>query len=322
MSTGEAIEIGYWLSSEEHGPRALADVAVRAEASGFRHVMISDHFHPWLPSQGHSPFVWGVIGAIAHATTDLHVATGVTAPISRMHPAIVAHAAATAAVQLEGRFALGLGSGERLNEHVTGQRWPSPAERRAMLREAIDIIRRLFDGGPVSTRGDWFRVDHAQLFTRPEIPPPIWVAAGGPRSAQLAGEMADGLISVAPEPRIAEAFRSAGGEGPRVAQLHVCWAADEEAARRTIARWWPNGALPARLNTELERPADFADACALVTEDAAARSVVHGPDPEPFASAALRFVTAGYERVYVHQIGPDQPGFIDFWQRRVAPLIG
>lgn len=322
MSTGERIEVGYWLSSEEHGPRALVANAARAEDAGFRFAMISDHFHPWLPAQGHSPFVWGVIGAIAQATSRLHVATGVTAPIVRMHPAVVAHAAATAAVQLEGRFALGLGAGERLNEHVTGQPWPPPGERRTMLGEAIGIIRRLVAGEAVTARGEWFRVDHAQLYTRPEEPPPIWVAASGPRSAALAGDLGDGLIAVAPDGALVQAFTSAGGDGkPRLGQLHVCWAPDDEQARRTIARAWPNGALPGRLATELERPSDFEDACALVTEEQAARPIPHGSDPERFAAAALRFAAAGYDRVYVHQIGQDQAGMIDFWQTKVAPLL-
>src|SRR3954451_13501426 len=160
------LEVGYWLSSEEHGPRALVDLAAQAEETGFRSAMVSDHFHPWVRAQGQSPFVWTVLGAIATATSQLRVGTGVTAPIVRMHPAIVAHAAATAAVMFEGRFFLGLGTGERLSEHVTGERWPGATERRAMLEEAVAIRRDLFEGGNVNRRGDYYRVENAQLFTR------------------------------------------------------------------------------------------------------------------------------------------------------------
>jgi coenzyme F420-dependent glucose-6-phosphate dehydrogenase len=319
MST---VSAGYWLSSEEHGPRALVEHAVMAEAAGFEHAMISDHFHPWLPAQGHAPFVWGVLGAIAHATRSLQVATGVTAPIVRMHPAVVAHAAGTAAVLLEGRFALGLGTGERLNEHVTGARWPRPATRRQMLREAVDIIRRLLDGGTVNVDGEWYTVEHAELFTRPVVPPPIWLAVSGPRNAKLAGEVADGMLGLAPDPSLVEAFEAAGGRGkPRLAQLHVCWASSEEDARKTALSWWPNSALPSSLLTDLARPADFADAAALVTEDAVADAVLCGPDPERIAVTLARFDAAGYTRVYVHQVGPDQAGFLEFWSRSVMPLL-
>jgi G6PDH family F420-dependent oxidoreductase len=322
MADRSGIEVGYWLSSEEHGPRALVDAAVRAEAAGFERAMISDHLHPWTPTQGQAPFVWGVLGAIAQATDRLHLATGVTAPIIRTHPAIVAHAAATAAVLLEGRFELGLGTGERLNEHVVGTPWPRAGIRRRMLAEAIDVIRDLFGGEEVNHEGEHFRVEHAQLFTLPSAPPPILVAASGRRSAQLAGEKADGLISLAPTPNLIEAFERSGGSGkPRIGQVHVCWAATEDEARRTALRWWPNGGVPGRLNSELARPGDFAALADLVTEDAVADAVVCGPDPEAHHRAVARFGAAGYDRVYVHQVGPDQEGFLDFWTREVAPAI-
>jgi G6PDH family F420-dependent oxidoreductase len=315
-------DVGYWLSSEEHGARALIDDAVRAEASGFRSAMISDHFHPWTPTQGHAPFVWTVIGGIAARTSTLHVATGVTAPIIRMHPVIVAHAAATAAVVLAGRFALGLGTGERLNEHVTGQPWPRPGVRRRMLAEAIDVVRALLAGGQVDHDGLFFRVEHTELFSRPPASPPIWVAVAGRRSARLAAERADGMIAVQPDPRLVDAFEAAGGRGrPRVAQLHVCWAADEADARATAHRWWPIGALPPRLLSELERPADVAAAAALVTEESVAGEVVCGPDPQRHIEAIARFAAAGYTRVYVHQVGPDQHGFMAFYEREVLPAF-
>ncbi|MFL6204101.1 MAG: TIGR03557 family F420-dependent LLM class oxidoreductase [Acidimicrobiales bacterium] len=322
MSIAEPIEVGYWLSSEEHGPKALTAHARSAEEHGFEHAMISDHLHPWIPAQGHSPFVWSVLGAIAEATAELHVATGVTTPLIRMHPVVVAHAAATAAVQLEGRFALGLGTGELLNEHVTGARWPRPGVRRRMLCEAIGVIRALFEGREVNHDGEHFTVEHAQLFTRPAVPPPIWVAASGNRSAKVAGELADGLIALAPDPSLVGAFEVAGGRGkPRVAQLHVCWATDAADARRTAHRLWPNAALPGSVIAEVARPAQLADATGLVDESAVARAVVCGPDPEPMARAVQRFAAAGFTRVYVHQVGPDQKGFLSFWSAEVRPFL-
>ncbi|MGQ0617631.1 MAG: TIGR03557 family F420-dependent LLM class oxidoreductase [Acidimicrobiia bacterium] len=323
MSTAEpAIEIGYWLSSEEHGPRALVEQAQAAEDHGFGFAMISDHFHPWVSLQGHSPFVWGVLGAIAQATEGLHVATGVTAPVGRMHPVVVAHAAATAAVLLDERFALGLGSGERLNEHVVGGPWPRPGVRRRMLGEAVDIIRRLFDGEEVSAEGTFFTVEHARLYSRPVTPPPIWIAASGPRSAKLAGRAADGMIGLAPDASLVSAFESAGGMGkPRMAQLHVCWAESVAEARETAQRWWPNGALPSSLLSELSRPTQFEDTSALLSADDVAATVICGPDPEPVVRAVQRFDAAGFGRVYVHQVGPDQRGFLAHWAATVRPLL-
>src|SRR3954464_3248203 len=206
MRSEDRLEVGYWLSSEEHGPRVLVDLAAQAEETGFRSAMVSDHFHPWVRAQGQSPFVWAVLGGIAHATSSLRVGTGVTAPIIRMHPAIVAHASATAAAMLDGRFFLGLGTGERLSEHVVGERWPGATERRALLEEAVTVIRRLFDGANVNHRGEYYRVENAQLFTRPLTPPPVYLAVAGPSSGEQAGRIADGMIAAAPSPQGVQAF--------------------------------------------------------------------------------------------------------------------
>jgi G6PDH family F420-dependent oxidoreductase len=293
-----------------------------AEEHGFEHAMISDHINPWVPAQGHAPFVWGVLGAIGEATERLHVATGVTAPIKRMHPVVVAHAAATAAVLLPDRFALGLGSGERLNEHVVGGVWPRPGVRRRMLREAVDIIKHLLAGDEVNVEGRHFTVEHAQLWSRPPTPPPIWLAASGMRSATLAGEVADGIVGLAPQPELVAAFESAGGEGKtKVAQVHVCWADTEEEARKTAQRWWPNGALPASMLAELSRPSQFEDAAAVLGPDAVSATMVCGPDADAMARAVRRFGGAGFTRVYVHQVGPDQAGFLRFWADSVRPLL-
>jgi G6PDH family F420-dependent oxidoreductase len=328
MSTAEVtdaaaspLEVGYWLSSEEHGPRSLVRHAEVAEAHGFEHAMISDHFHPWVPQQGHAPFVWGVLGAIAARTERLHLATGVTAPTCRMHPVVVAQAAATAAVLLEGRFALGLGTGERLNEHVVGARWPRPGVRRQQLEEAISILRELLAGRDVTHDGEHFTVEHAQLYSRPEQPPDLWVAASGKRTLRLAGAKADGVIALAPDPALVATYRAAGGTGPVIGQLHVCWGASDDLARETARRWWPNAALPASVLAELARPQEFEDLVATVTTEAVSEAVVCGPDPEAMARAVLRFAAAGFTRVYVHQVGPDQEAFVAFWDRSVRALL-
>jgi G6PDH family F420-dependent oxidoreductase len=252
----------------------------------------------------------------------LRVGTGVTAPIIRLHPAIVAHAAATAAVQLEGRFFLGLGTGERLNEHVTGQRWPGATERRAMLEEAVDIIRRLFGGENVNHRGRHYRVENAQLFTVPVTPPDIVLAVGGPRSAEQAGRLADGMLAVEPDPRALEAFEAAGGhDKPRLGQLSVCWAETVEEAVRTAARVWPNGGVQGAALTDLARPQDFEKVTEAVSDEARTQTMVCGPDPDRHVEAIMRFAAAGFTRVYVHQVGPDQEGFFRFYDEHVLPAL-
>jgi G6PDH family F420-dependent oxidoreductase len=322
MAEGRPFRLGYWLSSEEHPPRRLVELAVAAEAAGFPTAVISDHYHPWIAEQGQASFVWGVLGAIAQATETLEVGTGVTAPIQRLHPAIVAQAAATAASLMPGRFFLGLGTGERLNEHVTGQHWPSAGERRAMVEEAIEVIRKLFGGKNVNHRGEYFTVENAQLFTLPDEPPPILLAASGKRSAALAGRVADGLIGVVPSPDHIDAFEANGGTGkPRLGQLHVCVDEDEARARRTAHRLWPNGAFKGTTLTELPRPAEFGEVAAFVSEDDVADAVICGTDVDRHLEAITAFVRAGYDTVYVHGVGPDQEAFLDFYRREVFPRL-
>jgi coenzyme F420-dependent glucose-6-phosphate dehydrogenase len=313
----DPIRIGYWLSSEEHRPADLVSNAIKAEAHGFTTAMISDHLHPWTPTQGNGSFVWTVLGAIAGQTSVLRVGTGVTGAGSRSHPLNIAQAAATVESLMPGRFFLGLGTGERLNEGVMGERWPRAGERRERVREAIELIRRLWAGGNVVHRGDWFNVENAQLFTRPDSPPDIMVAGTG-ATAEMAGALADGLIGVAADPAAVEAFEFAGGQGKaKLAQIHVCWAEDEAEARRTAHRWWPQIGLPPSIVSELATPEQFADASKLVTEQDVADAVVCGPDPQRHLDEIARFVGAGFTEVYVHQIGPDQPSFLDFYRDQV-----
>ena len=317
-----SVEIGYWMSSEEHGPTELVRNAIRAEEIGFTTAMISDHFHPWLSAQGHSPFVWSVLGAIAHATERLEVGTGVTAPIMRMHPAIVAHAAATVAAMMPGRFFLGVGTGERLNEHVHGDHWPEPDRRREMLEEAVDVIRRLWTGQRTTFYGRFYTVEEAELYTRTEQAPAIVVAGSSKSSARLAGRIGDGYVGVAPEAEHIETFEEAGGRGkPKYGQVSLCWAEDEEAARRTAHHYWANAGLQGSLSTELARPMDFEAATALVRPDDVAESVPCGPDPDRHLGAIAAYIDAGYDHVYLHQVGPDQAGFFRFWEEELRPRL-
>lgn len=314
------IRVGYALSCEEHGPRELVRHASRAEGSGFGYALISDHFHPWIDRQGQAPFVWSVLGGIAEATERLTVGTGVTCPTMRIHPAVIAQAAATAAVMLPGRFFLGVGTGENLNEHVLGEGWPSAGVRLEMLEEAIEVIRLLWQGGRQSHRGAHYTVEDARIYTLPDTPPPIVVAAGKPEAAALAGRLGDGLCSTAPERELVDRFRDEGGEGkPCYGQLTVCYAANEEEARRTALEWWPNAAIKGDLGQELPLPAHFEQAAAMVNEDDVAEVVVCGPHPERHLASIAEFAEAGFDHVYVHQVGADQEGFFSFYAREVLP---
>jgi G6PDH family F420-dependent oxidoreductase len=316
------IEIGYSLSCEEHPPSDLVRYAQQAEDSGFAYAMISDHYHPWIGAQGQSAFVWSVIGAIAQATTRLRLGTGVTCPIIRYHPAIVAQAAATAAAMMPGRFTLGVGTGENLNEHIIGQRWPSHAVRLAMLEEAIAVIRQLWLGGTQSHHGRYYSVENARIYTLPEQIPPIVVAAAGPRAAAAAGRIGDGLINYAADAKTVEQFTAAGGVGkPRYAQVNVCWAEDEAAAQRTAHKICPNVALKGQLGQELATPKMFEQAVGMITEEQVAEVITCGPDPERHIAAIQKFVDAGYDHLHIYQVGPEQEGFFRFYEREILPYF-
>lgn len=317
------IEIGYSLSSEEMPPKELIRYAKRAEELGFGFALISDHYHPWIERQGQSPFVWSVVGAISEATERLQLGTGVTCPIMRMHPAIIAQAAATAAMMMPGRFFLGLGTGENLNEHILGKHWPPIEVRQDMLKEAVNILRRLWRGGNQSFHGKYFTVENGQVFSLPERPPPIMVAASGSTSAELAGSIGDGLISTMANEKLVKKFRVSDDarEKPCYGQMTVCWARKEEEATKIATEWWPVAAIPGKLMTELATPADFEAAAKLVDEDAVASNIVCGPDPEKYLAEIKSFTDAGFDHVYIHQVGPDQEGFFRFYERELAPKL-
>jgi G6PDH family F420-dependent oxidoreductase len=305
-------EIGYAFSSEEHLPNDMVRHARLAEEAGFTWGLISDHFHPWHDNQGQSPFVWSVIGGIAQATERFRIGTGVTCPLIRIHPAIVAQAAATSAAMMgPGRFFLGVGTGENLNEHVTGVGWPAPDERVAMLAEAIEIMRELWKGEYTTIRGDWFEVDGARIYTLPEEPIELFVAAGAPNIAQLAGEAGDGLIAVEPDQDVVEDFDDAGGRGkPKIGMVHGCWAERREDALETALRVWPQSGLKGPLNQDLRLPADFMAAAAIVEPKHLEGAMPLGSDADEWRKEIASYEDAGFTHVYVHNVGPDQEGFL------------
>ncbi len=314
------LQLGYALSGEEHRPLDLVANGVRAEELGFDFLGVSDHFHPWVDRQGNSPFVWSVLGGLGHATERISVMTGVTCPTIRIHPAIIAQATATVASMLPGRFWFGVGAGEQLNEHVIGEGWPPNDLRLEMLAEAIEILRELWKGERTTKRTKHFNVDRARIYTLPEEPPPIFVAAGGDRATKLAGRLGDGLVGLVPDEDVISTFEEAGGSGkPKVGQVHVCWGPDEAKARKTALEWWPNAGVPGDLTWEIAEPPHFEGLAELMSEEDIAESVLCGPDPGPILEELQEFADAGYTHMYLHQVGPDQEGFLSFAEKELLP---
>jgi G6PDH family F420-dependent oxidoreductase len=313
--------IGYFLSSEQFGPKELVEQARKAEQAGFDSLWISDHFHPWNDAQGNSPFVWGVIGALSEATS-LPITTGVTCPTIRIHPAIIAQAVATAAVQTGGRFSFGVGTGEALNEHVLGDPWPSVGKRMAMLEEALDVIRLLHKGEMVSHRGEYYEVQEARIYTLPEQPVPILVSAFGPQAAELAGRIGDGMCTTSPDAEVIRTFRESGG-GSKVVQAgtKVNFGRDADAALDEAYGLWANEGLPGQLLQILPRPQDFQDAMALVPKEEFGASTYCGPDLDKHTAQLKEYVAAGADEVYVQQIGADQDGFFAAYEKDVLPAL-
>jgi G6PDH family F420-dependent oxidoreductase len=315
------LKLGYKLMSEEHGPIDLVRNAKRAEDAGFDFAAISDHFSPWLDEQGHAPLAWSVLGALANATQRIGLMTAVTCPIMRYHPAIIAQGTATVALLSDNRFTLGLGAGERLNEHVVGAGWPGMAERHERFAEAIDIIQGLLAGKLTNYRGHHFILDHARLFDRPERKPPVAIAAGGVEAARLAGRKGDALVATEPRAELIEAFVAAGGSGPRYAEVALCYGEREEEARKTAHRYfrWSVAGWP--VMAELPDTKGFAAASKHVSAETVAQSVSCGPSPERHFDAVDRYVQAGFDHIVLVQIGPEQDRFIDFFERRLAPAL-
>jgi G6PDH family F420-dependent oxidoreductase len=313
---------GYFLSSEEFGPQELLDQAREAKDAGFEALWISDHYHPWNDEQGQSPFVWSMIGALSEAVPGMQVTTSVTCPTVRIHPAVIAQAAATAQVLLNGNFVFGIGSGEALNEHVTGARWPEVAVRLEMLEEAVEIVRQLWDGKQHNHHGKHYDVVQARIYTLPDTPPPIYISGFGEKSTRLAGRIGDGYIQVEPSKELVDLFRSSGGgDKPAQGGVKVCWDDDEGRARKTAHRLWATQEVPGQLAQDLPTPKHFEQASELVTEEHVAKDVVCGPDVDRHVSALQEYVDAGFDEVYVSQIGSNHEGFFRVYQKEVLPRL-
>jgi G6PDH family F420-dependent oxidoreductase len=312
-------ELGVFFSCEERSAAEIVRAARHAEQAGFRSAWISDHFHPWTDAQGESPFVWSVLGAVAEATRSMRWMTAVTCPTVRTHPGIVAHAAATTATLMPGRFRLGVGSGEALNEHVFGARWPQADVRLEMLEEAVEVIRLMWQGGFQSHHGRHYTLESARLYSLPDELPAILVSGFGPKAIELAGRIADGYVTMGPDADAVKRYREHGGRGPITGGLKVCWGPDRDACVRAAHRLWPNEALPGELAQVLASPRHFEQAAALVTERHISDALACGPDPEEHAAAIQAYVDAGFDEIYIGQIGPDHDGFGDFYAREILP---
>jgi G6PDH family F420-dependent oxidoreductase len=314
------MRFGYFLSCEEYSPTELVEQAVAAERAGFEALWVSDHYHPWNDEQGQSPFVWGVIGALSQACS-LPVTTAVTCPTVRLHPAIVAQAAATAAVQLDGRFTLGVGTGEALNEHVLGDVWPSVDVRLEMLEEAVDLIRELWKGDPVTRRGTHYTVDTARIYTMPDQPPPIYVSAFGPKALEVAARIGDGFINTADDAETVASFKEKSGGKPAQGGVKVAWADTEDEGVDHAYRLWANAGLPGELAQVLPTPQHFEQASQLVTRDATAESIVAGSDVDQHVHQLQGYVDAGYDEVYVANMGPNYLAMIEAYGESVLPRL-
>ncbi|MGS2591843.1 LLM class F420-dependent oxidoreductase [Streptomyces hebeiensis] len=317
------VRIGYTMMTEQAGPRALVEHVVGAERAGFDFSVTSDHYFPWLESQGHAPYAWSVLGAAAQATSRIPLMTYVTCPTTRYHPAVVAQKAATMQLLSEGRFRLGLGSGENLNEHVVGAGWPAPHVRLEMLQEAVEIIRALFGGGPVNHHGAHFDVENAKLWDLPEAPPPIGIAVSGRRSCELAGRLGDLVIATEPRAELVKLFDEGGGAGkPRVGQLPVCYDTDRDAAvarAHDQFRWFAGG-WP--VNSELPGPTAFAGATSFVRPEDVAETIPCGDDVDAFVDAVKPYVDAGFTEIALVQIGGEhQRPFLDWSEKTLLPAL-
>jgi G6PDH family F420-dependent oxidoreductase len=310
---------GYFLAAEEHEPQELVRQARLAEQAGFDALWISDHFHPWLDEQGQSGFTWSVIGAISQAVS-LPVTTAVTCPLLRQHPAIVAQAAATSALLTGGRFTLGVGTGEALNEHITGQPWPPAEQRLEMLEEAVHVIRELLSGRLITHSGRHYTVDTARIYSTPDMPPPVYLSGFGEKAVRLAGRLADGFICTQPNADFVRLYRdSGGGNRPVQGGLKVCWGPERDQARKTMHRLWPTDQIPGEAAQLLPLPRHFGQLAELVPEDMIAAPC--GPDPGVHLDGIGAFTEAGFDEVYVGQVGADQDGFFEFYAEQVLPRL-
>jgi G6PDH family F420-dependent oxidoreductase len=312
------MRIGYKLATEGFGPGELIRQAVLAEQAGFDFVEMSDHYHPWVEAQGHSAFTWNLLSAIAMKTDRIGLATGVTCPSVRYHPAIIAQAAATLAIISDGRFTLGVGAGERLNEHVTGEGFPARRVRHERLREALEIIRLLWQGGYRSYDGRYLKLEDARVFDLPEELPVIAVAASGPESAAIAAELGDGLFAVEPDGELVSRWHGLGGHGPAYGEMPLAWAENEDQAVQAVLEKNAFALSGWKVMAELPNPVNFEAVTALATADQVRGQFACGPDPKRHLEVAREFVNAGFDHLVAMNAGPDPDGFMDFFARELA----
>ncbi|WP_431933922.1 TIGR03557 family F420-dependent LLM class oxidoreductase [Micromonospora sp. RP3T] len=315
------MKIGYFLSSEEYTPAELLAQARGAEQAGFEALWISDHYHPWVDAQGQSPFVWSTIGALSQVCR-LPVTTAVTCPTMRIHPAVVAQAAATSAVLHEGRFVLGVGTGEALNEHILGDAWPQTDVRLEMLAEAVEVIRELWRGDFVNHHGKHYTVEHARIYTRPETPPSVYVSGFGPKAIELAARIGDGYVSMMPDAEMVRRFRDAGGgDKPCQGGFKAAYADTADEGARIAYERWPNAGVPGELSQVLPSPRHFEQAAELVRPEQVREAFVCGSDADAHLEMIDRYAKAGFDEVYVANTGPHWPGLFDLYQRDVLPRL-
>jgi G6PDH family F420-dependent oxidoreductase len=312
------LQLGYKLMTETTDPRELVRNARLAEEAGFDFVSMSDHYHPWLESHEHSAFAWSVLGAVAAGTEKIGISTGLTCPIIRYHPAIVAQAAATIGVMSEGRFTLAIGAGERLNEHVVGQAWPAVHERHAMLAEAATVIRLLWNGDTCSYKGTYFHLDSARVYDLPEKPIPLVVGVSGQQSARVAAEAGAGIMAVEPKRELVRQWQKAGGEGPRYGELALGYAASDDEGLDLVHKYSRFGVLAWSVLSELPNVSAFEDATQFVKPEDLREEVPHGPAVETYVEAVRKFADAGFDHVVLLSVGPDQESFIGFFKNELA----
>ncbi|HEX5598912.1 MAG TPA: TIGR03557 family F420-dependent LLM class oxidoreductase [Micromonosporaceae bacterium] len=316
------VAVGYTLMCEQAGPKQLVDDAIRAEEVGFDLAVISDHYYPWLRSQGHSPYAWSVLGAVAHATSRMELMSFVTCPTRRYHPAVVAQKAATLGLLSDNRFTLGLGAGENLSEHIVGD-WPQVSARHEMFAEALQIIRSLLDGETLTYSGNHYEVPEAYLWDRPDQPVPVAVAASGRSSCEIAAEFGDAVVASTPDPKVPRLFDEAGGTGrPRYGQVAICYGPDEAECRKIAHDQFRWSGLGWKVNSELPSPEAFAKATQFVREEDVARTIPCGPDVERHVAAFKQFVDAGFTHVALLQVGGEQQAsFLDWARDELLPRL-
>ncbi|MEH1016089.1 TIGR03557 family F420-dependent LLM class oxidoreductase [Micromonospora sp. CPCC 206060] len=315
------MRIGYFLSSEEHAPAQLLEQARAAERAGFEALWISDHYHPWVDAQGQSAFVWSMIGALSQVCR-LPVTTAVTCPTVRIHPAVIAQAAATSAVLHGGRFVLGVGSGEALNEHIFGDAWPNTDVRLEMLEESVEVMRKLWAGGFVNHRGRHYTVEQARIYTRPDTPPPVYVSGFGPKAVDVAARIGDGYVCTRPDAELVQRFRSnGGGDKPCQAGFKAAFATSEDEGAQLAYEKWPNAGVPGELSQVLPSPRHFEQAAQLVQPEMMKKSFVCGNDADAHLEMIDKYAKAGFDEIYVANTGPHFQGLFDLYQREVLPRL-